>query len=231
MAIDSSQVPGCPRGEERDLAAEYLAGRLTEAEATRFEAHVIRCTACWQEVERALELRAAFQGWSASVRPPAPRLGSGGAIREPAARRRWRGARELALAAAALVAGLGLAHWVSPPTPPAPRVVRGEEPIPLQINAAARERIEISWPPVADADHYLLRLFTGDGELLLERRLAEPGLVLGPELTALPAGGPLYVRVEALDGLRRRQAASRLEPLPVPLDTGGEATTGRSRGP
>jgi hypothetical protein len=231
MAIDSTQVTGCPRGEVRELAADYLAGHLSAAQAKRFEAHVIACPTCWQEVERALELRAAFQGSSAQVRPLGPRHGSGGAALEHGPRRRWLGARELALAAAALVAGLGLAHWVSLPTSPPPRVVRGEDSIPLQVHVAAAGRIEISWPAVADADLYLFRLFTGDGELLLERTLAEPGLVLEPDLLALPAGEPLFARVEALDGLRRRRAVSRLEPLPAPLNSGEEGTTGRSRAP
>ncbi|MFW6202615.1 MAG: zf-HC2 domain-containing protein, partial [Gemmatimonadota bacterium] len=43
-----------------DVVEDYVAGRLSEAEAEAFEAHYFECDACWGRVRGALELYAAF---------------------------------------------------------------------------------------------------------------------------------------------------------------------------
>lgn len=52
----------CRSVEERDLVSLYVMNKLSEADAEAFEKHYFGCERCWDEVQRATEVRAALAG-------------------------------------------------------------------------------------------------------------------------------------------------------------------------
>ena len=75
----------CELVDERELDSRYLSGRLTDDEASAFEAHYFGCDRYWALVRGGMGIRAAMSGEAATT-PPSSYLvtGRGGG------RWRWR---------------------------------------------------------------------------------------------------------------------------------------------
>ncbi|HVS04099.1 MAG TPA: hypothetical protein VMT16_15140 [Thermoanaerobaculia bacterium] len=198
---DDATAADCPHSERRELAVDYLAGRLSPSQGRAFEERYFGCPACARELEAALELRAAFAQVAAE--------GGGG----PGAPRRrrlgWRWGASLAAAAPG-------------------RVLRGGEgalSVRVARGAGDPAGLALFWQPVSGADLYVVRLFAPNGDLLFDATTPQTRLVVTPgALAAAPPGAAAFARVEALDPLRRRLAASPLERVrstPAPGGAGG----------
>jgi len=181
-------------GQDETVAARYLAGRLTEAEAEAFEAHYFGCGRCWGEVRTAQEVRAA-------LRP--------GKEARSAFRRTW---MPLA-AAAALVAALGTWMLVRTPTGETERVFRAGRGAELELTLSLEPAgVRVSWPAAAGVSAYRVRVVTAEGTLVTEREVSGPPVLLEKE--RLPATR-LYVSVQALGPDRQVLAASAPRTLPT----------------
>lgn len=205
----STHEQSCDYADREDLEPRYLADRLSAQEAETFEGHYFGCDACWQRVRRALELRAAFAG-DAGAQAPA---GDIAASRTPYARNWW------PMAASVAVAALLLGTWqiTSDKGVPAGDALRGAGDS-LQVSTRAEPgKLAVSWLSVPEADVYRVRLFTGNGTLLLEQETRRNALEIRvASLSELEPGRAVYWSVEALDELRRSVARSELvEAVPV----------------
>lgn len=192
-----TSVVTCADVEDRDLAAAYLAGRLSEDDAAAYEAHYFGCEPCWAALRRATELRAAFAvpvraGWR-----PAP----------------W--AVRLAATITLLVGGWLVVDRFRTPAPTL--TMRGSADS-LAILPSSRVGIfAASWRPVPGAASYRVRLFTADGGLLLERETADTLIEVPADSVALPAGViRIFWQLQSLDALRQPVARSPLTPAVVP---------------
>lgn len=197
----------CGAEDLDDTVADYLAGRLSGAAAEAFEEHYVGCPRCYRRLERALEIRAALAA------APVPRVPVGFRRRllQPSA---WRPLAAAALLA--LVVGGGLLWSSRSGGPPAAEVLRGREPLTLEL-AAPAGGLDARWPAVPGADRYRFRLFSASGDLLLERLASAPRLDLGAdELAGLPRGVLLYGKVDAFDLAGQRLASSDLHPVSLP---------------
>lgn len=189
----------CPYGDESFVVADYLAGRLSEADASAFEEHSFACDRCFDELQRATELKAA---------EPAP---------APPRRTRAISWQPLALAAAVV---LGVGIWLARPVidaPPGPVYRDGGDAaatvLPLTV-ARGGERVTLSWEPLEDADVYEVRVFDEAGNPVFEKQTAAPALEISAAEWRSDAGtGPFYAQVIALDELRQTIARSDFEPL------------------
>lgn len=182
-------------GQDETLAARYLAGRLSEAEAEAFEAHYFACDRCWAEVRAAQEIRAALGGRKEKA--------------HPASRPRW-----LPLAAAAaLAASLGAWMLVRTPTGTPERVFRAGRGAELELTLSLEPTgVRISWPAAAGVSTYRVRVVTPEGTPVTEREVASPPVLLEKQL--LPATR-LYVTVQALGPDRQVLSASEPRSLPT----------------
>lgn len=187
----------CHQVDERDLEAAYVGGRLTEADALRFEAHVFACDRCWRKLQVALAVTALAAAPATPARPRGTWLP-------------W------SLASAAAVATVVLGTWwlaarrSDRDSPAAMRGVRDS----IGVQAAVTGRgVAIRFSGFAGADRYRVRLFTPDGSVVAERET--PDTVLEFSLLAQsPASfGTLVAEVTALDVLRQPMASSGLVPL------------------
>lgn len=203
----NSDEQSCKYAGREDLETRYFAGRLSQHEAEAFEAHYFACEACWRRIRRALELRAGFAG-DAGAQAPAAAV-----ARSPDAHNWW------PMAAGVAVAALLLGTWqiTSDNGAPDSDAMRGPGDS-LQVSTRAEPgKIAASWPPVPEADVYRVRLFTGNGTLLLERETRGNELeIRGASLPGLEPGQSVYWSVEALDELRQSVARSELiEAVPL----------------
>ena len=197
-------TPHCAYGDESFVVADYLAGRLSEAEVSAFEEHAFACDRCFGELERATELRAAADG--TVVAPPA------GPQRSQA-----HGWPLLALAATVL---LGIGLWIARPSPDVespPAVYRDGNAGAAAVNLDAEwlgDRVAVTWEPVDRADLYEVQVFDAAGDpVFMERTAATSLQVSMADRQDGAATGPLYVQVIALDELRQTIARSGLQPL------------------
>jgi len=242
---------GCPPPET--FLVEELAA-LTAAERARVEEHAAACPACSAERELARAFdRGAEEGtqdvdWvvarlrgetaGAAAKPSSAPAVSGnapaGAVVAFPGRRMARAWTRLA-AAAALVAGVGLAiHTVydtSPPLPNPPNggTVRGGEVSRLTPNGELAETPrELRWEPVAGAGGYRVRILTVDGTPVWETSLASPPAVLSEDVTARLQRAVSYewmVEATAPDGtIFARSATARLRVRPAPEPGDGAET-------
>jgi hypothetical protein len=199
----NSNAQRCDYAGREDMEASYLAGGLSSQEAEAFEGHYFTCDDCWRRMQRALELKAAFAGDAGAEAPATETAVS----RSPDARHGW-----LMAASVAVVAVL-LGTWqvTSDNGVPDGDAMRGADDS-LQVSVRAESGALIaSWPPMAEADVYRVRLFTGDGTLLLERETRAKEIELrGAALPELEPGQAVYWSVEALDELRKPVARSEL---------------------
>lgn len=200
--------PGCEYAGREDAETRYLAGRLSPAEAEAFEAHYFACDECWRRVQRAIELRKAF---AAETKPQAAHPAEDAATPRRAGRRPssvvW------PIAAGVAFAALLLGVWRMTLDDGAVRrdVMRGPgESLPVSASTAA-DALTASWPAIAEADVYRVRLFTADGTLLAEREIREQAFTIRRgQLPQVQPGQMLYWSIEALDELRRPLARSPL---------------------
>lgn len=177
-----------------DSAVRYVAGRLSGSEAEAFEEHLFTCDRCLNEARLGLEIRAAASPQSRGLTEQASR------------RVLW---RPLAIAAAFAAALLGGWHLQRSKGPAADGVTRGEDVRALAVQAhSGADGVEVSWTPVSRADVYRVEVSTGEGRLLLKRDVPGTSVSVGKADLVAAAGGALYVRVTALDGLRQEIAAS-----------------------
>lgn len=148
--------------------------------------------------------------------PPAP-TAAGPRPARRATRPDWTRLTALASACAAVALTVLLVRTAGDPAPlgarlrGAPAAAGPAAIVVRQSGPAADGAIELSWPPVAGADRYVVELFTGDLDTLaVLPPLATPDVRLAPELLGTRGGaGEVLVRVVALAG-QRRLAASPL---------------------
>jgi hypothetical protein len=179
MTIEPEQ----PAPDERRIQ-DYLAGRLDDAEAERFEERLMANDDLAAEVQQALEIRAALAGTRSAGTP---------------VRKRGRRGTLLALAAAAAVSMIALGvHWLQPPEP----VFRGVQPsadFDVEVEAAGGE-LRARWAPVAGAAGYELRVLAPDGRVLERIEVEAPSATLDLGGMDQPAS-PAFLEVVALDEL------------------------------
>lgn len=210
MSTSGGSPLKCPVfGGVGGLVTDYITGRASDDDVAAFETHYFECEACWEEMQRALEIRAALAGTAGRAIP--------GTQTSVTSRRLRHGLAAWAVAAAALLlTALALwlpqAPWSGSRTP----AVRGDrEVLPLEVEAAA-EGLILRWTPRDGAEVYRVRLFRPDGSLALEMETRESRVVLAPPSPPPPdPGAPARVRVQALDSLRQVVASSSLQALPA----------------
>jgi putative zinc finger protein len=169
-----------------DVLRQYVAGRLSEADAEAFEEHMFECDRCAEEVERAMELRAVMA--------------------KPRQRRVY-----VPLAAAAIVAAVALSLWQARPreNPLANPPLRGTTPREIVATGNfAQGILTASWKPVRDARSYRVQVFDSIGEPVTwtETSMTTFSAPIGPA----PPGELRYWKVQALDDDRVVIASSEL---------------------
>jgi len=176
----------CELVDERDLDTRYLAGRLTPDEASAFEAHYFGCDRCFALVRAGVAVQT-------SRRP---------------ARAWW---RPLALAAAVLLAVVGSWRVIGRRPVGAPDAIRGGGDSLVARTQRQPSGWRAIWSPANGAAFYRLRVFDGDGQLLLQREIADTVIAIATDsLGTAPPRLPLHVEVEAFDALRRPISRSPL---------------------
>jgi len=142
------------------------------------------------------------------------RLAPAGAAPRPRRRTRLFAPRRFAAVASACAVVALTVFLVRDAGDPAPigARLRGEAPaagaapiVIRQTGLMADGGLELSWRPVAGADHYVVEVFSGDLDTLaVLAPLSRPTARLAPGLLQAPAaGGGVLVRVVALAGDRR----------------------------
>lgn len=192
----------CERVDEEDLDTRYLAGRLSEEEATALEEHLVACDRCWAMVHRGATIRAA---WAEEERPAGERAGAG----RPRRSRRWIGWAALAAASVALTVGVWRDRQGPAPLD-LPDALRGTAE---QLSPTARAdslELRIAWPRIAGAASYRVRLYGPDGAMLLEREVGDTSFSLPHDSLTESAAASVHWQVFALDELRDEFARSGL---------------------
>ena len=190
----------CELVNQRELDRRYLAGQLSEEEATAFEAHYFECDRCWELVKSGAGVRATLKAGCTLAAAPV---------------RAWW--RPLALAAALVLVFLGTWRVVGSRGRNDPDAIRG-----ARDSIAVRSELSAglwrtSWPTVSGAASYRVRVFDADGRLLLTRESSDTNIELPADsLSTLGGGGTLYLDIQGFDQLRRPVARSPLTPL-LPL--------------
>ncbi len=197
----------CPAASDsaRDLVPLYLAGRLSEADAEAFEAHMLGCATCREDLGAGAALRELYgKPAVTALPPPAP------------ARRTW-----LPLAAAAALALLAVGVWNSrrPVEVIGQPVLRGASTGGLQVDVQSGPEgsIELAWPAHPNAAAYEVQVIATDGVSMWRAEAREPRLSIAPGVLPTPAPGQSFVvEVQALDSMGQVVAASYPTPLPTP---------------
>ena len=171
-----------------DAPRQYVAGLLTEEAAEDFEQHFFECDACADEVERAMEIRAALKS---------RRVGSG----------RWR----VGLAIAATLAAVALGLWQTRLREPvlAPPPLRGASN--REITATghlAGTTFTAQWNAVKDARSYRVQIFNSVGEPIAWTETSSTKF--SAAIGAARNGESRYWKVQALDEDRVVIASSPL---------------------
>jgi anti-sigma factor RsiW len=192
-----SQPITCELVDEQELDRRYVAGRLSDEEAAAFEAHYFACDRCWALVKGGADVRAALagEGTARAVRP-----------------RTW--LKPLALAAGLTLVMIGTWRFTGSTGSTTPDAIRGAGDSIAVQSVISAGRWQARWPSVSESVVYRVRIFGGDGRLLLTRETSDTVVSLTTDsLSALGRGGPLYLEVERLDALRRPVGRSPLVPL------------------
>ena len=185
-----------------DLIARYVSGVLSAERLERFEAHLVLCARCQEEVTLA-----------ASVGHQLNRAGSGrqrgGRFRRTLLAASFGGALA---AAAALVLVLRPAG-IEPGTPieehrstDAP----SDTPIPISPIGDVIDGVKLHWRGSVSADLYRATVVDGDGDLIWQAEVADTVAVL-PRDVGLRPGVGYFWRVEARSGFKRWQASDFVE--------------------
>ena len=186
------QIPS-PSDESR--IQDYLAGRLESAESERFEERMFAEDGLADEVQRALEIRAATS--LAAVR-----------TRSSPARRAW---VAFAAAAGAAVLAVGIVWLQRPAEPP---VFRGvEQRMGLEVEAGG-PTLRARWQAVSDAAGYELQVLASDGRVLRSVDVDGTAAVLDLGAAADERSRPAFVEVNALDELGQTLRRSERVALP-----------------
>ena len=197
----------CELVHEGDLDTRYLAGRLSEEEAEAFEAHFFGCERCWKLVQQGLGVQSAFRA--------DPSTRSSAISATPArANRRWWG-----LAAAAAVAAVAFGMWWTgfQPQPRLPEdVFRGESTALLVVATADSADLTASWPRVAGAEVYRVRLYGADGSMAVERTTPDTSVSVPLDSIVAARDAGMFWQVQALDRLRNSVAGSDLTRAVLP---------------
>ncbi len=197
----------CTRTDGVELAPLYLAGKLTESEAERFEAHYLGCESCAAALREAGEIRAAL---GRPVLVP----------RSEVSRGSYRDAATL-LAAAATVAMFffGLRQLAERQAPVSDSVVyrsASADGVALTITSGSSGQSVLAWTAHPDAQTYRLEIVRSDGVPVLETETADRQVVVAiDDLPPRPEGVQLLARVDALDALHQVVARSERTLLPV----------------
>jgi hypothetical protein len=225
----------CDEVDDANLDVRYVAGSLAPADAEAFEEHYFGCERCWALVQQGLALRAAaIDGVSSSASgvdvpaakapPDAPRVVplAGGRFesRRSYGRPAWRAG---ALAAAALLVAVSIARFVPRARQDAADTERGAQlSLPVTASRPSADSLVASWPRVAGAVRYRVRMFSASGALLAEGQSGDTTAVqLASRLRKAndqrtPRGpARLFWNVEALDVRGTVIAKSPLTPVPA----------------
>jgi len=185
----------CRQTPDDDVLRQYVAGQLPEAAAEEFEQHMFACDRCADEVQQAIELRAAM--------PPAIR------------QQKHRPYSLLAAAAAVAVVALGLWQVRTRQEPLSPPPLRSANAREIKasghLNGAT---FTASWSAVPDARSYRVRVFDSVGEPVtwMETTSTRFSGAIGPT----PRGQPRYWKVQALDDDHVVIASSELRKIDSP---------------
>ena len=189
----------CALVDQEDWDRRYLAGSLSDAEATAFEAHYFGCDRCWALVKGGAGIRSALahRGALPTVRP-----------------RPWW--QPLAVAAGLGIVAFGTWQAVRSSHPSDPDAIRGGGDS-LAVRSELSAGVwHAAWPAVALVTSYRVRVFAEGGRLLLTREGADTSLGLPADsLAAMGGESPLYLEVEGFDQLRRPVVRSPLIQLRV----------------
>lgn len=186
----------CPY-ESQNAAGQYLAGRLAGVERETFEEHYFGCDACFEEVTRGAEIRAASDS-------------------RPSARRNW--TPWYAVAAALLIAAIAVPFLIhrSGPDPTDGPIWRSTAGSALPLHLTMEDdQWTFRWEPYPEALEYQIELFSEDGALLLRHATHDTQLIV--DRGAVPADDeqqPVYARLRAhgASGLLHSSDLQRIEP-------------------
>jgi hypothetical protein len=171
----------CEQVDQEDLDTRYLRGELQSAHAEAFEAHYFGCDRCWKLVQQGNQVRAAGSR-------PVPRSN----------RILW----IAAAAAFAAVIGAGLWRELQRPGPagePIDSLRSGRGEFAAPIVGAGTDRVTLTWQAVPEAASYRVRVFGGDGALLLQREVVDTSLAIAKD--SVPTVPQLVWQVHALSPL------------------------------
>ena len=209
MLEHSNAAIGCP---DDAIVLDYLKNRLAEDQAEAFEQHFFACERCWQEVERGIELRAA---WAERPERSATSAPKSRLARSLTGGRSWRPL--VAAAAAVLAVGIWL-QWPLGIERSEPEVLRGaDERLSLSLSIEATpEAVTLTWAEVPATEVYLLEIFASDGRLLVEEETDKLTIAVMTETLRAAGSGRLLARVQALDALRQVALSSELQEVVLP---------------
>ena len=227
----------CDEVDGADLDVRYVAGSLAPADAEAFEEHYFSCERCWALVQQGLALRAAAMDGASSrasapgipaASAPAGNTPAGLALSHPGLeslrshrRSAWRAG---SLAAAALLVAFSIARLIPRPRPQAVDTERGAQlSLPVTASRPSADSLVATWPRVAGALRYRVRMFNASGAMLAEGESADTSAVqLASRLRKADGRGTsiardparLFWSVEALDVRGTVIAKSPLTPVP-----------------
>ncbi len=207
----------CEAVADRDLVARYVTDRLDLDALEAFEAHLLMCDRCQDDVRLAMALREAF---------PAQAADAGDLVPEEPTRRRFPLAAVgtgLA-AAAALLLVLVLPRAVNPPGAPpehrAPSV--GDTPAeltPLPLSPVGEvERVSaLVWSHVDGANRYRATLLDENGNVVWESETPDTVATIPPD-RSLTGGVTYFWKVDARFGFGRwlESGVAEFRLLPTP---------------
>ena len=200
------------------MVGSYELGVLTGTEKRRFEAHLLQCDHCFQELYRAESVASLVR--EERLAPDEPKGGD----RDPAetdktaraVRPAGRGFRFWAVAAATVVAAAAaflVFRSLGPPDDT--ERLRGSEEAAIVVFApigTVPAPNELDWKVVPGADAYELRILTPSGELVWEGTTSEPPAQLPDSVREMLRPGETYFwQVEAISksGERWRSQPTR----------------------
>ena len=179
----------CRLPTEDDAVRQYVAGLLPEAEAEEFEAHLFECDACAEEVQQALEIRAALN--------EAPAV-EGRRPRRPLLRAAAPHAKYSLLAAAAVAAVVAVGLWqvrvAREPFSPPP--LRSSSTFEIAASGHLNgSTFSATWKPVPGARSYRVQVFDSVGEPVSWTETSSTRL----SASVAPHNEPRFWKVQALD--------------------------------
>jgi len=177
---------------DSDTPSRYVAGALAEEETAAFEEHYFACGRCWKEVSTGTGARTAL----ADVRK----------IPAENPRSAW----WMAVAAAAVIAVVGLVTVRERSVTGGPDVIRGqsEESIAVDVSTGSVQ-VRVRWRPVAQAARYRVQVRNAEGDVIRDRR-SEGTSAAFDDLS----GRAVFIRVTALDAQGEEIARSPLVRAP-----------------